>query len=307
MNPTRLTRLTRWLLAVLLIGAISAACYHFHFRRPVGSGPAGPSVPAVVRPWTSRPVVLLGVGDSVTAGFGARKGYSYVDRLADNPPDEFPDLRGQCLRAVLPQLQVMNRSVSGSTSLDHWTKQLPKLPQFDTNTLGIVVLTTGGNDLIHHYGKTAPQEGAMYGTTLEQAQPWIQNFELRLKFMLDHLTNRFPGGCHIFLANIYDPTDGVGDMERAGLPRWPDGLKLLEAYNEIIQRTAAKRPQVHLIDLHTTFLGHGIHCTQPWNPHYSKSDPHYWYHDNLEDPNERGYDAIRRLFLTKIVKALGPD
>ncbi|MBC8117927.1 MAG: hypothetical protein H7062_26345 [Candidatus Saccharimonas sp.] len=40
------------------------------------------------------------------------------------------------------------------------------------------------------------------------------------------------------------------------------------------------------------FLGHGIHCT------------HYWYWDNLEDPNDRGYDAIRRLFLIEMARIL---
>jgi len=59
---------------------------------------------------------------------------------------------------------------------------------------------------------------------------------------------------------------------------------------------------VHLVDLHTAFLGHGIHCTQFWAKHYNSRDPHYWYHVNLEDPNERGYDAIRRLFLIEMTK-----
>ncbi|HUT13256.1 MAG TPA: hypothetical protein VMY42_22395 [Thermoguttaceae bacterium] len=31
-------------------------------------------------------------------------------------------------------------------------------------------------------------------------------------------------------------------------------------------------------------------------------DPHYWYAQNLEDPNVRGYDAIRRLFLIEMAK-----
>jgi hypothetical protein len=53
------------------------------------------------------------------------------------------------------------------------------------------------------------------------------------------------------------------------------------------------------------FLGHGIHCTQPWQVHYRRHDPHYWYAWNLEDPNIRGYDAIRRLFLIEIAKHVG--
>lgn len=294
---------------VVLVLAVFTVCaagtwMHFWQSRPIGAGPAGPSVPRgeFARAWTERPVFLVGLGDSVTAGFGARKGYGYFDRLITNPPVEFPDMRGISLSAVLPDLRITNLAVSGSTSIDHIEKQLPRLPKADSNTLGIVVITTGGNDLIHNYGRTPPREQAMYGATWEQAEPWVNKFEARLESILTLINVRFPGGCHIFLANIYDPTDGVGDIQRTGLPAWKDGLRILEAYNEVIRRSAKRHDNVHLVDLHTAFLGHGIHCTQFWAKHYDASDPHYWYHVNLEDPNERGYDGIHRLFLIEMTK-----
>lgn len=216
-------------------------------------------------------------------------------------------MKGLCLRSVLPNLIARNYAVSGSTSLQHASAQLPRIASQPAETLGIVVMTTGGNDIIHDYGRTAPREGAMYGATFEQAQPWIAAFDRRLSAMLEQLNTRFPGGCQVFLANIYDPTDAVGDAERAGLPAWPDAIRVVQAYNEIIERHAQERDNVHLVDLHGTFLGHGIHCTQPWHAHYRSSDPHYWYFKNLEDPNERGYDAIRRLFLAEIAKVLAPS
>jgi hypothetical protein len=52
------------------------------------------------------------------------------------------------------------------------------------------------------------------------------------------------------------------------------------------------------------FLGHGIYSLQFWNRHYRSDDPRYWYWDNFEDPNNRGYDAIRRLFLIEMAKVL---
>ena len=142
----------------------------------------------------------------------------------------------------------------------------------------------------------------MYGATWEQAQPWIYNFEQRLHLILSEIEARFPGGCQVFIASIYDPTDGVGDIHRAGLPEWKDGLRILEAYNRIILKSAEQKSNVHLVDLHATFLGHGLHCTQFWQQHYDRQDPHYWYHVNLEDPNERGYVVIRRLFLNEMAK-----
>jgi hypothetical protein len=56
------------------------------------------------------------------------------------------------------------------------------------------------------------------------------------------------------------------------------------------------------VDIHGAFLGHGIHCIQFWRPHFDWHDPHYWFYVNLEDPNERGYDVIRRLFLIEMAK-----
>ncbi len=121
--------------------------------------------------------------------------------------------------------------------------------------------------------------------------------------MLDRIDECFPGKCVIFLADIYDPTDGVGDAPSVYLPTWLDGLKIHAAYNEIIHRAADQRANVFLVPLHQAFLGHGSHCRQFWRATYRAEDPHYWYYYNIEDPNDRGYDAIRRLFLNTIIEA----
>jgi lysophospholipase L1-like esterase len=292
--------------AVLGVAAIAYAYVVLFQIHPIGQGPAGPTVPRgmFVHRWTKRPVQVVGLGDSITAGFGASPGHGYFERLLKTPPDEFPELQGADLAAVLPNLRAENLAVSGSTSLEHVAAQLPRLKPLSPDTLGVILVTTGGNDLIHNYGRTPPREGAMYGATLAQAQPWINAFASRLETIITGIEQQFPGGCHIFLANIYDPTDGVGDIERAGLPAWKDGLAVLAAYNDVIARAAKADKSVHLVDIRAAFLGHGIHCTQFWRSTYRSHDPHYWYFENLEDPNDRGYDAIRRLFLLEMSKAL---
>lgn len=302
-------RSRRLLLLVVPGGvAIVAALFYVEYwhRRPVGSGPAGPAVDraAFAQIWSRRPAELLGFGDSITDGLGSTQGNSYFARLVNNPADEFPDIQDVCLQNVLPGLTATNVSVSGTDSLEHRDWLLQRIEPRDGDTFGIIVATIGGNDVIHMYGRTPPREGAMYGATLEQAQPWIANFEVRLNAILDGLGSRFPGGYHIFLANIYDPTDGSGDIANAGLPAWPEGLHVLAAYNAVIARTADRRADTTLVDIRSAFLGHGIHCRQFWHPHYDSADPHYWYFDNLEDPNDRGYDAIRRLFLTEMARVL---
>lgn len=300
----------RWRL-VLLLALLGVAWFggrmvvRLWFDQPqVGSGPAGPAVSRqpFAETWTERKVLLLGVGDSVTAGFGVDEDHSYFARLVKNPPDEYEDMRGICLSTVLPNLDSRNMSVSGSTSLQHVSYLQEKLEKQSDDVFGLVVMTTGGNDVIHDYGRSPPREGAMYGATLEQAKPWIANFEKRLRLMIGLIEERFPGGCMIFLADIYDPSDGVGDPQSAGMAAWPDCLKVHAAYNEIIHRCAAEHDSVQLVPMHALFLGHGIHCGQPWREHYHQTDPHYWYASNIEDPNHRGYDALRRAFLIEMVK-----
>lgn len=293
--------------AAILLGTIGYI--EFFLRRPIGSGPAGPAVPLepFTETWTERPVLLLGVGDSVTRGLGADgEDHSYFNRLARNPNDEWKEMQGRSLSAVLPNLETENLSISGTTSLAHATMLEQLEEPYDPEIFGLVVMTTGGNDLIHNYGRTPPREGAMYGATLQQAEPWIANFEIRLQRMIDRLNELFPGGCKIFLGDIYDPTDGVGDAPSIFLPDWDDGLAIHAAYNEIIHRIGAERDNVHIVPLYETFLGHGSHCRQFWRQHYCADDPHYWFYDNVEDPNDRGYDAIRRVFLNVILANVDP-
>jgi hypothetical protein len=214
-------------LILLLAGAVLIAAgwafRYFWLVLPMGDGPAGPPVAhePFQQTWTTRKVLLLGIGDSVTAGWGVDQAHSYFGRLKKNPSDEFPDMQGVCLDAVLPNLHAENLAVSGSTSLDHIT------------------------------------------------------------------------------------TDGLGTPGLTGLPPWPDVMKIHRAYNEVIHRCAQARNSVHLVPIHAAFLGHGIHCRQFWREHYRADDPHYWFATNLEDPNLRGYDAIRRVFLNEIVKIAG--
>jgi lysophospholipase L1-like esterase len=296
------------LIVLLLVGVgliASAAGYiEFHFHLPEGVGPAGPAVPSeeFAQPWTQRKILLLGVGDSVTAGFGAGQGRSYFDRLAANPADEFEDMRGRSLASVLPNLKARNIAVSGSDSLQHVRLLAEKLDQQPDDVFGLVVMTSGGNDLIHWYGRSPPREGAMYGATLEQAGPWIANFENRLAEMFAFLQARFPGGCRIFIADIYDPSDGRGHPEAAGLPPWPDVLAVHAAYSDALRRAAGRHACVRVVPVYDAFLGHGVHCRKFWGDHFRAGDPHYWYATNLEDPNNRGYDAIRRVFLNEILK-----
>ena len=292
---------------LLFFGAlfICIAVFYTQFvlARPIGAGPAGPKVDRerFVEPWTDRPVRIVGIGDSITAGLGARsKDHTFFNRLIQNPNDEYSDMTDICLSRVFTQLQYENLAISGSTSLDHLSVIVERLTVQAPEVFGLIVMTSGGNDLIHSYGRSPARECAMYGARLEQAEPWIEAYRVRLMEMFHKIDSCFPGGCEIFIGDIYDPTDGVGDAPSVYLPRWEDGLAIHAKYNDAIRDCAKSRPNVHVVPLHQTFLGHGSHCRQFWQSTYVKEDPYYWFYENIEDPNDRGYDAIRRVFLNAI-------
>ena len=157
------------LLTLLLIGAILIAgawIYRNRFApKPVGSGPAGPTVSRndFSSVWTDRKVLLLGVGDSVTAGFGVPMDHTYFEMLTNNPADDDPAMQGINLSVVLPNLKAQNIAISGSTSIAHLDVIQERLERQSPDVFGLVAMTSGGNDIIHNYGRSAPREGAMYG------------------------------------------------------------------------------------------------------------------------------------------------
>ena len=303
-KPRRRRRLYVLLALAAIVIPGTLGYLEYGLARPVGDGPAGPKVDTspFLKAWTNQPVRVVGIGDSITAGLGAKSpSHTFFNRAITNPKDEFVELQGVCLSAAFPNLSHENFAISGSESSTHLEVIRDTLPACD-DAFGIVLMTSGGNDLIHSYGRSAPRECAMYGATMSQASPWIDSFQARLAEMFDEIALKFPLGCEIYIGDIYDPTDGVGDAPSIFLPDWPDGLAIHAKYNEVIREVAGARDHIFVVPLHETFLGHGSHCRQFWRQHYDREDPHYWFFTNIEDPNDRGYDAIRRVFLNSIVE-----
>jgi hypothetical protein len=127
--PRKRRRLIVLCVVGLLLCVIALGYWHFWYSHPIGTGLAGPPVDrnAFTTTWTEQPVLLVGLGDSVTAGFGSSPGHSYFKRLLKNPSDEFADMQGICLPKVIPNLEARNHSLSGSTSLECLDVLLPKL------------------------------------------------------------------------------------------------------------------------------------------------------------------------------------
>ncbi|WDQ14739.1 SGNH/GDSL hydrolase family protein [Rhodopirellula sp. P2] len=155
-------------LAALIVFIGVPAYLEFKLRRPVGEGPAGPriSIEPFESAWTERRVHLLGIGDSVTRGLGANsKSHSYFERLRQNPKDEWPDMRGKHLSAVLPNLSVSNVAVSGSTSLDHERIIETEIEPFDADVFDS--LDEGTPELSHRNASALTSLGRWHSSQSE--------------------------------------------------------------------------------------------------------------------------------------------
>lgn len=283
--------------------------------------PSGSESPAPSPTPTPNPVKLhvAGFGDSVTDGFCSTAGHDYVSLLIDNDDALYPEWTGKDLTSHFESVTLTNGAVSGSTSCDYTANGIRSYIQdylannpFDAD-LTAVVITLGGNDLIEPYGCSGSSDCAAFCSTAAQAAPWSDNYEARMIEFLNVFKQEIPGNVELFIATIYDPTDEVGDIENAditsggqtyNLPAWPDGPTILDMYNAKVANIATATG-AHVVDMRSAMLGHGIHHDDPSNPYYDASDPTYWYCQNLEDPNDLGYHAIRQAFWNEIATTLG--
>ena len=94
--------------------------------RPMGTGPAGPAIAAAPfeKVWSNQEIVFLGVGDSITRGYGAPSGLTYFDLLKQNNDAKYPDMQGKGFSAVFPKLKARNVAVDYTTSQEHLDFQL---------------------------------------------------------------------------------------------------------------------------------------------------------------------------------------
>jgi len=245
------------------------------------------------------------LGDSISTGFGASPGHGYTALLWHNDGVWYPDWCARDLETFFPDLEKNNFAQNAVTTVEVLGWQLDQIPTgADQPTL--ITITIGGNELIHDYGRSPPRDTAVYGCEDADCLTWSYSFQDRLEQIFVFLRDdaRFPEPIDIYIADIYDPSDGTGDISGSGLPDWPDGLVTLGYWNERIRETAVEYDAT-VVCIHDIFLGHGLFHDDPDNPYYDATDPTYWYFINLEDPNDLGYQAVRRVFWEAIATDLG--
>ena len=154
-----------------------------------------------------------------------------------------------------------------------------------------MVVTVGGNDL---------QSVLMNpGIVEDRIEKTVGNWREIAQYFLDG--HRFPGGATVLMANVYEPTDAVGQFDgcfyglniSSLLPRLHDANKQL--------RGLAEETGFSALDMRGTFLGHGFYHSDPTTPHYNEDDPSLWMASDCIHPNPRGHHEIRAMFWQAIV------
>ena len=242
------------------------------------------------------PRTVIFLGDSITAGAGAPGTEEDYARLLVHNAPTWPDWEGRDLASRYPGIGVVDVSEGGAWTGTVLGDQLDRFEEQVSLPLegeALVIMTVGGNDL----QSVLLDPGAVD----ERVDKTVDNWAEIAAYFLDE--DRFPDGSTVLLANVYEPTDGVG--QAAGCFY---GLNLsallpsLHAANTQL-RERAEALGFSALDLRGAFLGHGFHHSSPTTPHYDADDPSLWLANDCIHPNPRGHHEVRALFWQAIAGA----
>lgn len=224
-------------------------------------------------------VVFL--GDSITAGAGTSGSNAYAEKLAVKLKERFGD-----------QLEVADCSQGGAVNGSLMSTQIPKCFPGVEPKRTLVIITSGGNDMV---------QLAFQKVTYAAARPSVDKFVGQLRTALAYLKDpqRFPAGSHVIYANVYEFTDGTGQMDScefaalAGLKGvWLDGLQAY-AYMEMEYMRAAIEFGADMLFLEEMFCGHGHNAEDQSGPCFEVHETsELWIATDCIHPNREGHAAI---------------
>jgi len=214
-------------------------------------------------------------------------GLGAASLLARNDDDVWPEFAGRDLVTISPGIDCRFEARDGATTESVLDSQVDALREIDPGGEALVTLTAGGNDLL-----------GLIGATDRAGQAGVRAVLDNLDAILGVVRDRLPRAM-VLVANVYDPTDGTGDLEGTRLhpaatiaDAWlrPQEMRWLGDCNAGVERLCRRRG-ARLIDLHRHFAGHGrsAPAAKRW----------YWT-GSLIEPGMAGASEIRRLWLAAV-------
>lgn len=237
-------------------------------------------------------VVFL--GDSITTGTpptpegGFYRTWLLQDLEADHGPLETQDCSGWGARVddLLEDGDQLVRCL-GESGVD------------DRATL--VVFTIGGNDLF------AFAQEVLAGASVDQVDLEVDDAAAKLDLALDWLADaratRFPNGLYVTFGNVYEYTDGTGDMSVCPTAEilgfggvLPEMREAAVRINEAWVRLAVEHG-FDVVFMLEHFCGHGFLAGDPTNECYrGPEDDEIWFDPSCIHPNPTGHHQLADLF-----------
>lgn len=306
---------------------ITQACLNAGFRNPPAFGPNydqfGPTIGSHCQ-GTNHQVIenierVVFIGDSVTVGTPPQVSADFyrtklAHRLAERFQIEPPDAFWQEVN-LIDGVSLTQRSGAFASCAKYGARTDDLLQDntllsdcfeaadFDQRTL--VIMTIGGNDI-----SSLTQDGI---DGVAPAELWAQTegFVSLLRGAIAWLRapGRFPNGISIVYANMFEFTDGTGDVTAcpaAGLAgfgaQWedPDLLAELVVWANEQYLSVAVDYAVDMIFMLEHFCGHGFNAQNPNAPCYRGPDSETWFDLTCIHPNSTGHAEIARLFMSVV-------
>lgn len=236
---------------------------------------------------------IVFLGDSITTGTPPTPTYSY-----------YRNLLVDSLATVYGPLETQDCS--------EWGARVDDLLQDDdqlVRCLGdagtderatLVVFTMGGNDMF------AFAQDVIGGGSVEDVDRNVDEtvalFDDVLAWLDDARATRFPNGLHVVYGNLYEYTDGTGDLSVCPTAQLFgfDGVipEVRDAYVRI-NEAWVERAVLHQMDvvfMLEHFCGHGFLAGDPANECYRGPGTETWFDPTCIHPTETGHRELAALF-----------
>ncbi|MFK7999657.1 MAG: SGNH/GDSL hydrolase family protein [Polyangiales bacterium] len=171
----------------------------------------------------------------------------------------------------------------------------------------LVILTVGGNDLNNL--TQAAIDGAMPDELWAQTREYVDLVREAVAWLKDPV--RFPAGTDVVLANVYEFTDGTGDVGACdtavitgfdGDAMVGDTLREVVVWANLQYMDIAVTTGSDMIFLLETFCGHGYRRDDPEGPCYRGPGQDIYFDLTCIHPNPRGHGVISDLFFSVVAE-----
>lgn len=175
----------------------------------------------------------------------------------------------------------------------------------DLSKRTLVIMTMGGND-IAALTKDA-SDGAPQDQLWAQTMDFVQRQRDAVAWLYE--PGRFPNGVFVVFANIYEFTDGTGNVQACDVSGLAGFDKPVPAPAELAEMVVWANEQymsiavdhgADMIFLLEDFCGHGFERDNPAAPCYRGPGQEAWFDLTCIHPNPAGHDHIRDMFMAVV-------